>query len=172
MRRQIHRGRVVDLGLERVRLPTGVEVELEVVRHAGAAGVVALDEQARVVLIRQFRHAAGGYLWEMPAGVLHPGEAPEVCARRELAEEVGLTAGRLELLLTMLPTPGYSDERIHLFLGRELGPATQARDHDEVIERVERVPLGDAVAMVRRGEVPDGKTALALLLAAEALRAG
>lgn len=169
MRQAVYRGRVVDLGLEHVTLPNGVEIDLEVVRHAGAAGVVAVDERTRVVLIEQYRHAAGGFLWEIPAGVLHPGEAPEACAGRELAEEVGLAAERFALLGSMLPTPGYSDERIHLFLAHGLRAVPLARDHDEVIRRVERVPIGDAVAMVRGGEIPDAKTALALLLAAQRL---
>lgn len=169
MRRQVYRGRVVDLGVEEVRLPNGVTTELEIVRHPGAAGVVAVDEQRRVVLIHQFRHAGGGFLWEIPAGVLHPGEEPVACAQRELAEEVGLAAGHLELLAAMLPTPGYSDERIHLFLGRELTSVPMARGDDEVIQSVERIDLPQAIAMVRRGEIPDAKTALALLLAERAV---
>src|SRR5262245_57109113 len=169
MRRQVYRGRVVDFGVEEVRLPNGVQTELEIVRHPGAAGVVAVDEQLRVVLIHQFRHAGGGFLWELAAGVLQAGEEPVACAHRELAEEVGLAAGRLELLVSMLPTPGYSDERIHLFLGRELTSTAMAREEDEVIQSVERIPLADALAMVRRGEIPDAKTALALLLAGAAV---
>ena len=169
MRRQVYRGRVVDFGVEKVRLPNGVETELEIVRHPGAAGVVALDEQLRVVLIHQYRHAGGGFLWEIPAGVLQPGEEPVACAQRELAEEVGLAARRLELLVSMLPTPGYSDECIHLFLGRELSSVAMAREEDEVIQSVERIPLADALAMVRRREIPDAKTALALLLAGAAV---
>jgi ADP-ribose pyrophosphatase len=169
MRREVYRGRVVDLGIEQVRLPNGADIELEVIRHPGAAGVAAVDEQLRVVLIHQFRHAGGGFVWEIPAGILHPGEQPAACARRELAEEVGLAAARLDLLTAMLPTPGYSDERIHLFLGRELTSAPMAREQDEVIQSVERVPLTDAVAMVRRGDIPDAKTALAVLLAAHAV---
>jgi ADP-ribose pyrophosphatase len=171
MRRQVYRGRVVDLGIERVILPNGGETELEVVRHAGAAAVAAVDDDQRVVLIHQYRHAGGGFLWEIPAGVLHGGEAADAGAQRELGEEVGLRATRLERLGTMLPTPGYSDERIHLFLGRGLTPAPVAHEADEVIQRIERIPLGDAVAMVWRGEIPDGKTALALLLAQHALEA-
>jgi ADP-ribose pyrophosphatase len=170
MRQQVYRGRVVDLGVERVTLPNGVETELEVVRHPGAAAVVAVAEHGRVVLIHQYRHAGGGFLWEIPAGLRHAGEAPEAGARRELGEEVGLAAGRMRPLGLMLPTPGYSDERIHLFLASVLVPAPLAHEEDEVIQRIERVPLAEAVAMVRRGDVPDGKTALALLLAAVELR--
>jgi len=169
MRRQVYRGRVVDLGIEHVTLPNGVETDLEVLRHAGASAVAAVDEQRRVVLIRQYRHAGGGYLWEIPAGMLSPGEAPEACAQRELAEEVGLRAGRLVALGTMLPTPGYSDECIHLFLARDLEPATMAHEEDEVIEQIERVPLDEALAMVRAGAIVDAKTALGLYRAADAL---
>lgn len=169
MRQAVYRGRVVDLGIERVTLPNGVATELEVVRHAGAAAVAAVDEQRRVILIEQYRHAAGGFLWEIPAGLLHPSEAPEGCARRELAEEVGVAAGRLTPLATILATPGYSDERIHLFLAEDLGAAPMAHEEDEVIRRVERVGLGEALAMVRHGEIVDAKTALALHLAAAVL---
>ena len=121
MRRQVYRGRIVDLGIERVTLPNGVEVELEIIRHPGAAAVVAVDAEGRVTLIRQFRHAAGGYIWELPAGVLdHPGESPEACAGRELLEETGLRAARLTPLTTIFTTPGFTDERIHLFLAQDL----------------------------------------------------
>jgi ADP-ribose pyrophosphatase len=169
MRRQVYRGRVVDLGVERVQLPNGVETELEILRHAGAAAVVPVDAEGRVVLIRQYRHAAGGFLWEIPAGLLHEDEAPVACAQRELSEEAGLAAGRFDVLGAMLPTPGYSDERIHLFLGRDLHEAPMAREEDEVIHRIERMALVTALGMVRGGEIPDGKTALGLLLAAHAL---
>jgi len=160
MRREVYAGRVVDLGIERVTLPGGVEVDLEIIRHKGASAVVALDDAGRVVLIRQFRHAAGGYIWELPAGVLdHPGESPEACAARELREEAGLRAGSLVPLGAILTTPGFTDERIHLFVAHELAPADLARDHDEVIAEIARV---------RRGEIVDAKTICGLHLAAEA----
>jgi ADP-ribose pyrophosphatase len=168
MRREVYAGRVVDLGIERVTLPGGVEVDLEIIRHKGASAVVALDDAGCVVLIRQFRHAAGGYIWELPAGVLdHPGESPEACAARELREETGLRAGRLAPLGAILTTPGFTDERIHLFVAHDLGQADVERDRDEVIAEVARVPLGEALAMVRRGEIVDGKTICGLHLAAE-----
>jgi ADP-ribose pyrophosphatase len=169
MRQQVFRGRIVDLGIERAVLPNGVEVELEIVRHVGASAVAAVDDDGCVVLIRQYRHAAGEYLWEIPAGLLNPGESPEACAQRELAEEVGLTARTLRPLGTMLPTPGYSDERIHLFLGLDVEAARMAHERDEVIERIERIPLDEALRMVHQGGVPDAKTALGLHLAAAAL---
>ena len=138
-------------------------------RRSTPSGVVPITPDGEIVMIEQYRHAAGGFLWEIPAGVLRPGEEPCAGAQRELAEEVGLEAGTLSLLATMLPTPGYSDERIHLFLGRGLRDVAMAHEEDEVIRRIERVPLEAAVSMVRTGEIPDGKTALALLLAARAL---
>jgi ADP-ribose diphosphatase len=166
MRREIHRGRVVDLGIEEVTLPGGGTVELEIVRHAGASAVAAVDATGCVVLIRQYRHAAGGFIWELPAGLLKDDEAPVTCAARELREEVGLGAGELRALGTILTTPGFTDERIHLFLGRDLTQGETEREADEVIEEVRRVPLRDALAMVRRGEIVDSKTIAGLHLAA------
>jgi len=172
MRRQVYRGRILDVGVEHVVLPNGAAVDLEVIRHPGAAAVVALDAERRVVLIHQFRHAAGGYVWELPAGVLEaPGEPPGVCAARELREETGLDAGRFDPLGVVLPTPGYSDERIHLFLAVDLRDGEHAREHDEVIREIRRVPLAEALDMVRRGEIVDGKTVAGLALAAMALGA-
>jgi ADP-ribose pyrophosphatase len=170
MTRQIYRGRVVDLRVERVTLPNGMVVELELMRHPGAAAVAAVDERGRVVLIRQYRHAAGGYLWELPAGVLAAsGEAPAACAARELREEAGLTADRLEPLGSVLTTPGFCDERIHLFLARGLHEVAHAREADEVITEIARVPLDEATRMVRAGAIVDGKTVAGVFLAAAAL---
>ncbi len=170
MRRQVHRGRIVDLGIERVTLPNGAEVDLEVVRHQGAAAVVAVDDAGRVVLIRQFRHAAGGFIWELPAGVLdHPGEAPERCAARELLEETGVRAARLDRLATILTTPGFTDECIHLYLAGDLHQEAPARDHDEVIAEIARPPLAVALGMIERGEIVDAKTICGLYLAAARL---
>jgi ADP-ribose pyrophosphatase len=170
MRRQVYSGRVVDLGVERVVLPNGAQVELEIIRHRGAAVAVAVDDLGRVALIRQFRHAAGGYIWELPGGVLdHPGESPAACARRELAEETGLRAERLAPLGAILTTPGFTDERIHLFLARDLRQDDHAQEHDEVIAEIARMPLGEALGMIRRGEIVDAKTICGLHLAAAVL---
>ena len=170
MRREIYRGRIVDLGIERVTLPNGAEVELEVIRHQGASAVVAVDDAQRVALIRQFRHAAGGFIWELPAGVLdQPGETPEECAGREVLEETGLRAGRLTWLATIPTTPGFTDERIHLFLAQELREEQPAHGHDEVIAEIARLPLRDAFAMIRRGDIVDSKTICGLYLAATLL---
>lgn len=169
MERQVYKGRIVDLRIERVALPNGTTVDLELIRHAGASAVAAVDEAGRVVLIRQYRHAAGGYVWELPAGVLDPGEAPERCAVRELREEAGLAVAELRQLGTIFTSPGFCDERIHLFLARGLSEEGHAHEDDEVIAEVRRVPLPDALAMVRRGEIVDGKTIAGLYLAAAAL---
>ncbi|HEV7733376.1 MAG TPA: NUDIX hydrolase [Candidatus Binatia bacterium] len=170
MRRTIFDGRVVHLGIESVQLPNGATIDLEVIRHPGASAVVAVDEQDRVVLIRQYRHAGGGYLWELPAGVLDaPDEPPEACAARELQEETGLTATEITRLGSVLPTPGYSDERIHLFLARGLREGETNRGADEDIAETRRVPLSEALEMVRRGDIVDGKTVAGLHLAAAML---
>src|SRR5215470_879541 len=163
--REIYKGRIVDLRLDEVDLPNGQSVTLEVIHHPGAAAVVAVDAQGAVTLIRQFRHAAGGFIWEVPAGTLNPGEAPEACARRELREEAGLVATSWTALGSILTTPGFCDERIHLFLARRLSEDTQALDHDEVLT-VSRVPLHRALEMIRRGELDDAKSIAALHRAA------
>ncbi len=168
-RKPLYRGRVVDLWLETVDLPNGHRTQLEVIRHPGAAAVVPLHADGSVSLIRQFRYAAGGFIWEVPAGKLD-GEDPAVCAIRELAEEAGLAANRLTRLGTILTTPGFTDERIHLFLAEELSPAPQKLEADEVIS-VHRVPLQTALAMIVSGELVDAKSALALFLADAHVRA-
>jgi ADP-ribose diphosphatase len=169
--RQVYKGRIVDLRVEQVTLPNGAVVELEIIRHAGAAAVAAVDDEQNVVLIRQYRHAAGGYIWELPAGILGPGEAPAACAARELREETGVSAGSLTRLGTIFTTPGFTDERIHLFLARSLTTAAHAQEHDEVIVEIARISLGEALAMIRRGDIVDGKTIAGLHLAADALGA-
>jgi ADP-ribose pyrophosphatase len=166
----IYKGRIVDLRVERVTLPNGAVVDLELMRHPGAAAVAAVDDAGRVTLIRQYRHAAGGYIWELPAGVLHgPAEQPAACAARELREEVGLEAGEVLPLGTILTTPGFCDERIHLFLARGLRETESAHDADEVIAEIRRIPLSDALAMIRQGEIVDAKTIAGLHLAGAAL---
>ena len=169
--RHVYDGRIVHLRIERVALPNGQSVELEVIRHQGASAVAAVHADGQVVLIRQYRHAAGGYIWELPAGILHDAsEAPAACAARELREETGLSAREWRPLGSIMTTPGFTDERIHLFLARGLEQGDHTRDHDEVIAEVRMVPLADALAMIRRGEIVDGKTIAGLYLAADAIR--
>jgi ADP-ribose pyrophosphatase len=163
-KREIFRGRVVSLSVERHHLPDGRQADFEIVRHPGGAAVLPLLSADRVVLIRQFRPAVGCMVWEIPAGRLEPGESPEECVGRELQEEIGYRAGRLEKLGEMLTAVGFCDERLHLFLARDLIPVERALEPDEYIEAVP-MPIVQALGMLERGEISDGKTQLALLLA-------
>ena len=160
----LHQGRVFRLTRERITLPNGVSTDLEIIRPPGAAAVVPLADERTVLLIRQSRHSVGGYIWEIPAGTLDPGEEPLDCARRELVEETGFSALSWHPLGKTTPLPGYSDERIHIFLAEELSPEAQNLDRDELLT-VHRTPLEEAVEMIYRGEIHDGKTLSALLLA-------
>jgi ADP-ribose pyrophosphatase len=166
--RHIYRGRIVDLRVETVVLPNGHAVALELVHHPGAAAIVALDADGSVPLLRQYRYAVGGYIWEVPAGTLAPGEAPDACARRELREETGLTAAEWLPLGSIVTTPGFCDERIHLFLARDLTAAPAAPDDDEVLT-VTRTPLVRALAMIHDGSIEDAKSIAALTRAAAVL---
>ena len=171
--RSVYRGSILDVREDTVRFPDGSEGVLEIVRHRGAAAVLPLyapedsgdGTGPDVILLRQYRYAAGGTLWEAPAGKLDEGETPEACAARELEEEAGVRAARLVLLTTLLTTPGFSDERIHLFLATGLEQGKQALERHEVIECF-RLPLARAVEMVLSGEIVDGKTVSLLLMAA------
>ena len=175
--RRVFQGRIVDLSVDTVRLPDGTLGELEMIRHSGASAVLPVfgpegEEDPEILLIRQYRYAAGGYLYEVPAGRPDaPGEDWEVCARRELEEETGLVAGTLLRIGSIQTTPGFTDERIQLFLARDLTPGRLARDADEFIELV-RLPLSRALELVRAGEVPDAKTMCTLLYAHRFLLSG
>jgi ADP-ribose pyrophosphatase len=150
-----------------VTLPNGRTVTLDLVEHPGAAAIVPFESPETVLLIRQYRYAAGGTIWEVPAGKLD-GEPPQVCAARELVEEVGRRAGRLEPLGSIWTTPGFTDERIHLFAAFDLETVPTQHQADEVIQVVP-MPLEDALAMVWSGELDDAKSALALIYAARRL---
>jgi ADP-ribose pyrophosphatase len=162
--RRRQRGRVFDLYTETVRLDNGVVAELDVIRHPGAAAIVAVDAHQRVLMLRQYRHAVGEYLWEIPAGTLEAGESPENCAARELEEESGYRADRWQPLGEIVPVPGYADERIHLFMAAGLTPATQNLDRDEVLS-VHPVAFDEALAMIDEGVIQDAKTIASLLMA-------
>ncbi len=133
-RKSIYKGEVVDLGLERVTLPNRQTMQLEVVRHPGGAAVVVLDNDNRVCLLRQYRHAAGCWLWELPAGKIDTPESPQHTALRELQEEAGLIAKDLQMLGSFLSTPGFCDERIYLYLARDFTTTDTDRHPHEVIE--------------------------------------
>ena len=167
-RRVVFDGRVVRLSVDRVRLPNGNETDLELIRHPGAAAAVPLAEDGTVLLVRQYRYAASGWLLEVPAGKLDPAEEPEACALREVAEETGFLPGRLEPLGWIFTTPGFTDEKIWLYLARDLAPARQELQHDEVLTVV-RMPLAEAVERAVSGEIRDAKSVCALLRAARAV---
>ena len=172
MKRQIYDGRIVNLAIEEVTLPNGVTTKLEVMRHPGAAAAVPLHEDGTVTILRQYRHAVGGWIWEVPAGKLDkPGEDPLQCAQRELAEEAGLAAKRWEKLGSIYTTPGFCDEIIHLFLARDLSEVPRELEVDEVIE-VHRMTLPEALAMIPTEEIRDTKTIGALQATALLLGAG
>lgn len=162
--REIHSGKVFRLVQEELTLPNGFTTFLEVIRHPGAAALVALTEDQRVILLRQYRHAVGDFIWEIPAGTRRAGEDPMECAKRELAEETGYQASHLELLGEIVPVPGYSDERIYLFLARGLLPYPQHLDQDEVLE-VHAVALERALEMIEKGQIQDAKSIVGLTLA-------
>lgn len=162
--RRVFEGRAVALRVDDVRLPNGRETKREVVEHKGAVAVVPLLPDGRVALIRQWRHAVGEELLEIPAGTLEPGEDPVECAHRELAEETGYKAGRLEPIASFYTSPGFTNERLHLFVATGLKRAETALEKDELIETV-AVPWDEAVAMCTDGRIVDGKTLFGLVMA-------
>jgi len=170
-RRVAYDGLILRVNVDRVALPNGREVDLELIEHPGAAAVVPLHADGTVTLIRQYRYATGGFILEVPAGKLDPGESPEACAQREVEEEAGVQAGRLHPLGFIWTTPGFTDERIWLFAATQLQPGRQDLQHDEVLD-VLRMPLREALALVERGELPDGKSLAALVRTEQELRAG
>lgn len=163
-RRVVYDGRIVKLGIETATLPDGRTVDLEVVRHPGAAAVVPVHADGSVTLVHQYRHAGGGMHYEVPAGVLEPGEEPAACAARELGEEAQLSAGVLQPLGPIHTTPGFTDEKIWLFRATELTVSAAQPEDDEYI-RVVRIPRDEALAMCRDGRITDAKTLVALFRA-------
>lgn len=168
--RRAYAGKVINVDVDTVRYPDGSTGELEMVRHPGASAVVPFlsdptGEDPQLLLLKQFRHAAEGFIWEIPAGKLDDGEEPLVCAERELLEETGCTAERMEHLTTIYTTPGFTDERIHLFMAVGLTKGEHKREKDEFME-FETVPLSRALEMIRAGEISDGKSICGILYAA------
>lgn len=161
MTKNIYTGKVVTLNVETVTLPNGVTVDLETIRHPGAAAVVPMKDDGTVVLIRQFRHAAGGFIYEIPAGKLNPGENPLACASRELEEEIGYRAASFELLSSIFTAPGFADEVIHVYKATGLTTGRQQLDRDEVLDVVE-MSLPEAVKKIDDGTIRDAKTIVGL----------
>jgi len=165
---RIFDGRVFKLDLLDVRLPDGNQVRREIIRHPGAVAIVAFDRAGDVLLVRQFRSAAGKVLLEIPAGTLNPGEAPLVCAERELQEETGYRPGKLDALGGIYTAPGYTTEFIYLFQASDLSASRLEHDDDEFIE-VERRPLAEALALIESGEIADAKSVAGLMRVARRL---
>lgn len=168
-------GRIFNFDVDRIRYPNGKEADFAIVRHPGASAIIPYlsdpaGDDPQILLLRQYRYAAGGYLYEVPAGRLDKGESPMECARRELREETGCTAASVEHLCEMYMTPGYTDEKIHFFIARGITRGEAEREEDEFAETVV-LSLSRALAMVQQGEIVDAKTAIALLFSA-GFRAG
>lgn len=168
--RNLYEGRIFRLDRDTVRFPDGSDAEMDIVRHPGASAIVPFmsdpqGENPQLLLLRQYRYAAGGYIYEIPAGRLDAGESPASCAARELKEETGCTAERIEPLFTMFTTPGFTDEKIHVFMATGLTHGTAAREADEFADVV-IMPLAEALELIRGGEIMDAKTALSILYAA------
>jgi ADP-ribose pyrophosphatase len=169
-RRRVHSGKVVTMDVDTVRFPNGTTGELDIVRHPGAAAVVPVlsdpdGADPVILLIHQYRYATSGSLFEIPAGRLDAGEEPATCARRELLEETGVTAARLEPLTTIWTTPGFTDERIHLFWAADLTSGAHAREADEFIEVVSK-PLSEVLTLIKEGGISDAKTVVGILYVA------
>jgi ADP-ribose pyrophosphatase len=164
----LFQGRIIKLGLETVRMPDGRQFELEIVRHPGGAAVVALDETRQVCLLRQYRHAADGWIWELPAGKIDHAEAPENTARRELLEEAGVSAADWRSLGYLHSSPGVFDEVIHLYLARDLQRGEPQLEADELLE-AHWIDLEQALDWAVSGKITDAKTLIGLFRAAHGL---
>jgi ADP-ribose pyrophosphatase len=165
---EVQRGFQVIVAKERFTLPSGRELELDIVKHPGAAAIVPFISETDVLLIRQYRHATGGTILEVPAGRIDPGESPYQTADRELQEEVGQRAGRIEELGWIWTTPGFADEKIHLYAGFDLTSVDSRPEDDEIIEPF-RISLEEALNLIWSGELTDAKSALTLIHAARQL---
>ena len=165
----LYEGRIFKLLRENVTLDNGVTVDLDIIHHPGASAMVPISGNDNVILIKQYRHAIGDFIWEIPAGTLDPNETPLECAQRELIEETGFSANTWQKLGEITPVPGYSDERIHMFLAADLLPAEQNLDKDEVLN-VHEVPLDKAIEMIHKGAIQDSKTISGLFMATNRLK--
>jgi ADP-ribose pyrophosphatase len=163
-------GRLIKVDVDSMTAPDGTEFDLEIIRHPGAAAIVPVvsdlaAEDPSVLLLEQYRYAAGGTIWEIPAGVLEPGEKPLDCAKRELLEETGARADHLEHLTTVFTTPGFTDEKIHLYLATDITVGETNHELDEFIQ-VKARPMSEALRMIRDGEILDSKSIVGILYVA------
>lgn len=157
----IYDGRILKLNRDEVILENGERAIREVIHHSGGAGVLAVDDEENIYLVKQFRYPYGEEMLEIPAGKLSKGEDPLACAKRELEEETGMVADKWELLGAFRPSPGYTDEKLYVYIARELKEGSQHLDADEFLD-VERYDLFRAVKMIERGEITDAKTVIAI----------
>lgn len=164
----IYNGAVFEIARDRLREPSGQEIVRDVVKHPGGAGGVPVFADGRIALVKQYRHPVGRDLLEIPAGKIDGREAPEVCAAREIEEELGVRVGRIEKLAEFYSTPGFCEEKLFVYLATELEPSQQKLDHDEMVEIV-YLSLEQAWRMVESGEIVDAKTIIALFLAKQKL---
>jgi ADP-ribose pyrophosphatase len=160
----IHNGRVFKLITENITLENGVVTDMDYIQHPGATAIVALKDHGHLIMLKQYRHALNTYIWEIPAGTLDSGETIDNCAQRELVEETGYSADQWHRLGEITPVPGYSNERIHIYLATELKPAARNLDDDEMIT-VHEIKFDAAVEMIKNGEIQDSKTIASLFLA-------
>jgi ADP-ribose pyrophosphatase len=168
--RELYGGKIITLNRDTVRLPDGTMMEIDVARHPGASAVVPfmsgpMGDEPQILMLRQYRYAAGGYLYEIPAGRLDEGETPVECAVRELKEETGCTASHIEPMTSVLTTPGFTDEVIHIFMATGLTHGEHNREADEFVDLV-IMRLSEALERISSGDITDSKTALALMFAA------
>jgi ADP-ribose pyrophosphatase len=168
-RTSIYRGKVIELSLETTVLPNGRSLSLEIAHHPGGAAIAAVDDRQRLCLLRQYRHAAGGWIWELPAGKREQGEDPLHTAQRELEEEAGLRAGSWHKLGITLTTPGFCDEIIHLYLAQRLTTVTQRIEAHELLE-CHWIPCDQAQAWIYDGTLTDAKSIIGVHLAMTALK--
>lgn len=166
----IYQGAVFSVTRDIIAAPSGLQITREVIQHAGGAGGIALFEDGRIALVKQYRHPAKDFLLEIPAGKIDAGESPEECAAREIEEELGFKIGKIEKLAEFYSTPGFCGEKLHVYLATQLEPTAQNLDHDEEVEII-FMPLAEAIALAENGQIFDAKTIIALLLLQQKLAA-
>jgi ADP-ribose pyrophosphatase len=165
----VYQGKVFELVKENITLENGTTTDVEFIEHPGATAIVPFLDDHRILLLKQYRHALKQYIWEIPAGTLAPREDVITCARRELIEETGYAADGWQKLGEITPLPGYSDERIHIYLATELKPAEQNLDEDEIIN-VQAMEFKDAFNMIGKEEIQDAKSIAGLFMASAWLK--
>jgi len=167
----VHRGRTFTVVTENVTLPNDITANFDIIRHRGAAAIIPFFDEDTILFLRQYRHALGTYIWEIPAGTLARNESPEECARRELAEETGYSSHTWHFLGDIIPVPGYSDEHISIFLATDLYPAETDLDSDEILS-VHKLTVDNVRSMIERGDIQDGKTLCGFFMAMRRFEAG